>query len=165
MTNTKDFEPFKVDGEFVEKSIVTEFNIKKRRVPGNIWKNNQIYKFEPSNEPDGMVILKLKPSSDAATTVSPTKVVPAADTTADAAVDTSPDAAAAATTDAPAAEGRPSLARRQVKKMKNGFGKFISSLTGRKPKPETIGGKRKKKTKRKRKNRKKNSKKRTKRKK
>ena len=65
-TNTKDFVPFvpfEANGKFVEKSIVTEFHIKKRRVPGNIWKNNQIYKFEPSNEPDGMVILKLLPFS------------------------------------------------------------------------------------------------------
>jgi hypothetical protein len=46
----------------VENAIVTGFEIKKKRVPGNIWQNNQIYKFKETQERDGMVILTLKGS-------------------------------------------------------------------------------------------------------
>ena len=166
---TNNYKPFEANGEFVEKSIVTEFKIKKRRVPGNIWKNNQIYKFQPSNEPDGMVILKLKPSSSVEATVAPTKIVPAtADTTGASAVDTTgadaaTAAAPAAAADTAAAADREYQPRGTAKVVAEEVGKIRQGwrdLFKRKK-----GGKRKKRTKRKRKNRKKNSKKRTKRKK
>ena len=153
-TNTTDFVPFTVDGGYVENAIVTGFDIIKRRVPGNIWKNNQIYKFQPTNEPDGMVILKLKPSSSVEATDASTKVAPAsADTTGAAfALDTAPAADAADGVQQP----RQSVVKKEVDKIRKGFRGILSSF-GRKK-----GGKRKKKTKRKK--RKKSRKKRTKRK-
>ena len=61
-TNTTKFDPFKDNSKYVENAIVTGFNIIKKRVPGNIWQNNQIYKFKETQERDGMVILTLKGS-------------------------------------------------------------------------------------------------------
>jgi len=59
---TSNYEPFETgnDGKYVINRSITKFNIKKSRTPGNMWENNQSYKFQPTIEPDGMVILKLK---------------------------------------------------------------------------------------------------------
>ncbi len=58
--STQDYPPF--NGKYVANSTITEFNILKGREPGNMWKNNQIYKFKETNEADGMVILELSPN-------------------------------------------------------------------------------------------------------
>ncbi len=57
--NTHEFFNTLTTGILVKK---TEFNISKERVKINIFLNNQIYKADETNEPDGMVILNMLPT-------------------------------------------------------------------------------------------------------
>ena len=105
--------------------------------------NNQINKGNTgTTEIDGMVILNISSAASSAVDTSP----------ADYPADTIGAAApAAAADDADGGENKkPSVARRQVRRMGKNFGNFISNLTGRN-KQITRGGKRKKKTKKKKK--------------